>query len=46
MALTKAQIIPMLLENNNNSLAGICEWAEKTVVRVEEQNDKEIKLRL
>lgn len=46
MALTKAQIIPMLLENNSNSLAGICEWAERTVVEVEEQTDKEIRLRL
>lgn len=44
MTLTKAQI--MGLENNSNSLAGIRQWAERTVVWVEEQNDKEIRLRL
>lgn len=43
---TKAQIMSVWLENNSNSLAGIRQWADGTVARVEEQNDKEIRLRL
>lgn len=45
MAHTKAQIMPELLENNSNSLAGIHQWAERAVLQAEGQNDKEIRLR-
>lgn len=44
VALTKEWIIPMYHKNNRNRLPGNPQWADKTQIEVEEQNNKEMEV--